>query len=444
MDQEFIRELGDGLVLRRATVADTDKLSAFHGELHREAGDETPEEHLTAAVQDLMWGDHPTCQAGDFTVVEDTATGNMVSSLCLISQRWSYDGIEFGVGRPELVATHQDYRNRGLVRAQFEVIHEWSAERGHVLQAITGIPYFYRQFGYEMAMTLGGSRIGYAANLPKLPEGETEGYRLRPAVESDLEFMARTHEYGSARYLVTCLRDEAAWRYELLGRSEDSTERRAFYLIETTDGTRVGYLACYPRLIHSGIGVGVYELRPGIPWSAVSPSVMRLLWALGEEMASGQPGQEMKRLAFWLGSEHPAYQVLERRLPLTNKPYAWYVRVPDTLGFLRHITPVLEQRLALSPLVGHSGELTISFYRTGIRLRFHEGRLADLSSWRPMPNDEGGAAFPNLVFLQLLFGYRTLEELRHAFPDCWTSNDEAQALLETLFPKQESQIWALE
>jgi hypothetical protein len=34
----------------------------------------------------------------------------------LISQIWAYEGIPFGVGRPELVGTLPEYRNRGLVR----------------------------------------------------------------------------------------------------------------------------------------------------------------------------------------------------------------------------------------------------------------------------------------------------------------------------------------
>ena len=36
------------------------------------------------------------------------------------------------VGRPEAVGTRPEYRRRGLVRAQFEVIHAWSAERGEL------------------------------------------------------------------------------------------------------------------------------------------------------------------------------------------------------------------------------------------------------------------------------------------------------------------------
>jgi hypothetical protein len=49
------------------------------------------------------------------------------------------------------------------------------------------------------------------------------------------------------------------------------------------------------------------------------------------------------------------------------------------------------------------------------------------------------AAFPPLVFLQLLFGYRSLAELRYAFPDCEASH-EGTLLLNALFPKQPSLV----
>ena len=140
------RDLGDNLVLRRATPADTEALTAFNAEIHRERDTEGPDERVAAWTRDLMSGGHPTFRPQDFTVVEDTRTGAIVSSLNLISQTWAYEGIPFKVGRVELVGTHPDYRNRGLIRAQFEVVHRWSAARGELVQGITGIP-FYRQFG---------------------------------------------------------------------------------------------------------------------------------------------------------------------------------------------------------------------------------------------------------------------------------------------------------
>ena len=51
------------------------------------------------------------------------------------------------------------------------------------------------------------------------------------------------------------------------------------------------------------------------------------------------------------------------------------------------------------------------------------------------------ATFPDLTFLQLLFGFRSLRELEAAFPDCLVRTPEARALLNALFPKTPSDIW---
>ena len=134
--------------------------------------------------------------------MEDIASGKIVSSLNLISQTWSYAGIPFGVGRPELVGMLPEYRNRGLVRLQFEVVHGWSAQRGELVQAITGIPYYYRQFGYEMGLDLDIGRFGYKPHVPRLKDGETESYRIRPAVEADLGFISSLYKSACCRYRV--------------------------------------------------------------------------------------------------------------------------------------------------------------------------------------------------------------------------------------------------
>jgi hypothetical protein len=443
MAGKIIRDLGEGLILRRATVQDTKELVSFQADVQRDPAVEEPEEYVAAWTRDLMGGSHPTFNPGDFTVVEDTKTNKIVSSLCLISQTWSYGGIEFGVGRPELVSTHPDYRRRGLVRAQFQEIHKWSARRGERLQAITGIPWYYRQFGYEMALTLGGSRAGYKQQVPKLKEGEEEPYRVRPATEADLSFIAGVYAQGAQRFPVACVRNEAQWRYELNGRSEKNVNRRELCVIETAGGESMGFLTHSPRLWLGRVGVGAYELKPGISWLAVTPSVVRYLWTTAEAWVAQDPGQKLETFVFQLGVMHPVYQVFRDGLPVLHPAYAWYVRLPDLPGFLRHIAPVLEDRLAASPLVGHSGELKISFYRSGLRLEFKKGQLMETEPWSPTVQDHGKAAFPELTFLQLLFGYRSLDELRQSFADCWASGDEARALLDALFPKGPSDVWPL-
>ena len=113
------RHLGDGLVLRWATPADADELVEFNFLNHNDNPDGRHELWLKDWTRELTGGDHPTTGPGDFTVVVDEdGQGRIVSAAVLISQVWSYDGLRFGCGRPELIATDEPYRRRGLVREQ--------------------------------------------------------------------------------------------------------------------------------------------------------------------------------------------------------------------------------------------------------------------------------------------------------------------------------------
>lgn len=433
--KNILRDLGSGLIMRRSTPDDADALSEFNGMIHGE--NEVDRLRLINWTRDMLTRPHPTFNADDFVIVEESATGRIVSSLNLIPQTWSYEGIEFGVGRPELVGTLPEYRNRGLVRVQFDEIHTWCVERNMPVQVITGIPYFYRQFGYDMALDLDGGRIGYEANFPKLKDDEAESYRLRRALESDIPFIMELYQAAALRNPIFAVRDEAMWKYELVGRSEESITSRHWEIIERmSDHEAVGFLM-RPQLSENY--AMMYEVKPGVSWLDVTPSVVRHLWGFAQELHTIDPKSRLE-FGFFLGGEHPVYQVMGDDLPMVRKPYAYFVRVPDLIGFMRLITPALEKRLASSIAAGHNGELKLSFYKRGIRLQFENGKLVTIEEWKPTPNEWGDAAFPDLTFLQLLFGYRSYAELRQSYADCWCHSNSNRALLEVLFPKKASNV----
>lgn len=132
------------------------------------------------------------------------------------------------------------------------------------------------------------------------------------------------------------------------------------------------------------------------------------------------------------------------------------LRIDDLTAFVRAVGPTLERRLAASPLSGHTGDLTLSTYRAGARLAFTAGRLSAVAPWRPsldVVGQEFGtpstdprrpmAMFPGLTVNQLLLGFRSLEELEGAFPDCMVRQGDGRALLDALFPKTPSDVWPL-
>jgi hypothetical protein len=110
---------------------------------------------------------------------------------------------------------------------------------------------------------------------------------------------------------------------------------------------------------------------------------------------------------------------------------------------LQLITPVLNERLAGSVFASYTGEITCDLYPNGLRFKIERGRLVGIDPWRPPPYDpEASFGCPPLVFLQLLLGYRTIQELSAIYPDVSVA-EKYKLLVATLFPKQQSRVYPL-
>ncbi len=430
-------DLGDNLKLRFATLDDVDALTEFNVRLH-EAEDAGPN------VKDLMSGNHPTCNASDFTIVEDTTTGKIVSSMCLISQTWTYSGIPFKLGQPEFVATEAEYRRRGLVRKQFEVIHALSEARREIMQGITGIPWYYRLFGYEMALDMEAEQVIDGIHIPSLKKDETETCRLRPRTDADNAFIQNLYAHALQSQVFACPRSPELWEYEFNGRSKGSDARHEFLIIEDMEGTRLGYVQHF-QWRYDNFLVMRMELKPGIGYLHLIPSLLRELWkkAKTAPTTTDNDSPEVKGVQFMLGREHPVYSALPRFFVREEPVYAWYIRVPNLIAFLRHIQPALEKHLIGTVAEGYTGELKLNLYQSGIHFTFKHGRITQIADWTPKDVEDGDAAFPDLTFLQLLCGRCRMEELTASFVDCWTNGTASAVLLNCLFPEFKSEIWHL-
>jgi hypothetical protein len=446
-DAAYRRDLGDGLHLRWSTAAAAERLLDLYAFVFRDRADDPVDPLLTAWARDMLAGRHPLIAPDDFALVEEADGGRIVAATGLMAQRWEYAGVGFGVGRPELVASHPDYRRRGLARRVFELVHARSAARGDLAQGILGIYYFYRQFGYEYALDIAGGRIVPFGNIPALKAGETEPYALRDATPDDLPMALAHYDRDRAGALVSTPIDLDYWRHVLLVMDPASGEGWRTQMIVDAAGRTIGSLLTRRARWRDALAVIGLTVEPGVPLVAVLPPVMRALRDQAPALLSATPQPSPPHnLAFVHGRrDHPVYAALgERIAPRFAPPSSWYVRVPDLPAFLRHIAPALERRLAGSAVDSWSGVLRLDFYRGGLRLTFDSGRLTTAEDWRAEPwGEEPQAGFPPLVFFQLLFGHRSLAELRYAFPDAW-ADDAITPVLDALFPKQASWVVPLD
>lgn len=457
-NKNIISDLGDGLILRRAKVEDTDALAKFNGNVH---GENEYAMFLDTLVREMMSGAHPHIGPEDFTIVEEVETGKIVSSLNLIQQIWTYDGIEFGVGRPELVGTLEDYRRKGLVRKQMDLVHKWSKEKGHLVQVITGIPWYYRMFGYEMTVNLGGGQELDVRKVPKLKEYEQETVSFRNASLDDIPFIKKLYDHSNERSLLSCIRSSEMWKHDISGRFDGSMGHMHIVVIENSSGEPIGFFMHGVRLCGTRVPVILFELDQGISWLDVSPAIFRYMKKTSQEILvtaneklkkkskenkKAFIPRELRNIYFRFGEEHPVFSMFPNLFGKKENPYSWYIRVPDLPAFLNLIKSVLEKRLSESYLLGYSGELKLNFYKTGTLIKFEKGTIASIENFENPDAEKTDASFPDLKFLHLLFGSKSIDELKNSNPDCFISHKkpEALVLLRILFPKKNSNILPIE
>lgn len=368
---------------------------------------------------------HPEMEWADQFFVENEA-GEVVSALCLIPWRWRYGCTEVSVGEMGVVATAPDYRRRGLVRRQVDFFKARLAERGCVLSIIQGIPFYYRQFGYDYALPLEG---GWRVELHQIPAAPETGHSLRRATLDDLPALEQLYARTVQPLTIHTLRTPEIWRYLLEPYTVPIADSHQTWLVCAADGSIAGY-ARLPEF-HFGAELVVDEaalLSADAGWAL-------LAHLRGQAEQAGQPfvrlnlpaSNELVRLARGIHAH-------------SEGTYSWQIFVPDMAALLRAIAPELEARLAGSLYSGLTRDLRVNFYRSGLVMRFVDGRLVEVCALE----GQGSAdlSLPPWAFVPLVLGHRTLDELRLAYPDMgWRG--ELRLLLETLFPRSEAFLYSV-
>ncbi|MFD5000965.1 GNAT family N-acetyltransferase [Streptomyces buecherae] len=178
------RELPDGLVLREAVPGDLEQIGALLA--GRGAEEDALDHRLVVTDPDAGWSACAVVVDGD----------RVVSTATLLDEEVRVGDVRLPVGQVELVATDRAYEGRGLVRALMGWAHERSAARGHVVQVMIGIPYFYRLFGYEYAIDIPPA---LAVTVPPSGDGTPA---LRAARPDDVPALAALQDAVQAPFDV--------------------------------------------------------------------------------------------------------------------------------------------------------------------------------------------------------------------------------------------------
>jgi hypothetical protein len=406
--QPISQRLDDGLILRNPRDEwDIKRCAAFVSTHVRE---------ISGITTERVLHHFPTLSLEDYLLVEDGRTGEVVSNLCLIPWQCRLGSVVLDVAMLEIVATHPDYRQRGLIRTQIEAFHATVRAQNFDFSIIEGIPYYYRQFGYSYA-TDHATSDGLASNhIPDLPP-YIAPVHLRPATLADIPQLAQFYDGTMTALDLTTLRNESIWRYVL------ANAEHPIYMIEEGENKRIAGYVCVWRDPNGNLRIH----ESGIPSADTALALLHLCKQnAGSEVVIRWPQEStLVQVSRTLGSS-----------PLPSDQ--WLIRLNDPGALLAKLAPLFEERLASSAHTGFTGDLTINLFRQAYQLRFAAGRLLEVNELgfidASMGADGGDLCIPPDAFVRLLLGYRTVAELLDAWPDI-VIRPTRRHLLDTLFPK---------
>jgi predicted N-acetyltransferase YhbS len=336
--------------------------------------------------------------AGCDWVAVATDGDRIVSTATMMDEQVTFAGVDLPTGQVEQVATDAGHEGQGLVRRLMDWAHDESARRGHVLQVMIGIPYFYRQFGYTYSIPLKQTR-----ELERTPE-LVAGHTIRPATEADIPALDALQSHTQHHADLRMGHTTPCWRW-LIGHTASTT-----WVVE-----RDGVPVATGRSTPEDDGDVVLGEIAGVDDDAVTALV-----------ALVNPARAVER--------HP---VLEQYLgPRQDGVEMYQVRIPDVPNLFEHLRPVFTQRLR-----GHEPtDVLLGFYRTHVRFHW-DGTEIGPYEWGGVlsgPGEQGGAGIAPDLLAPLLFGPHGMDGLRRWYADVYPGPDVE--LMNRLFPPVTSDL----
>jgi predicted acetyltransferase len=367
--------------------------------------------------------------------IRDLDTGQIVTALNAIPSIWNYEDIPLKNLELGWVGTLKEYRRKGLSRVLYTHFDSLLTGGDYDLSTIMGIPYFYRQFGYDFVLPMNRTiwiRLDQIKPLDKTDPPEYMNFKIRPATHDDIPSLMTLFREHNKRLLVHVDRDQGLWEIQ-------EKERREFeesfqtYILEDSTGI-IGYFRLVKSIRKEPTKSTFRVIESRIRTYDGALRVLKFLRAAGANDGidlfgiQGPSTNNLARVAHSLGGT-------------VNKGWKYQIRIPDILHFLKKIRPVLERRLLGSMFEDLTRDFTINTFRHCFLLKFSNGKILDISDLGPPEvNEYLSFRAPPLDLVRLMLGAYSIDELESNNID-FIVRGGVKLLVETLFPKKESAIY---
>lgn len=369
--------------------------------------------------------------------IRDLEKDLIVSALNSIPSIWNYENIPLQNLELGWVGTLKEYRRRGLNRLLQTHFDSVLFNGKYDLSTIQGIPYYYRQFGYDFVIPMDRTVWTRTNQIPPFDTNKPPEYmklKIRLAEKKDIPAMMELFDEHNRDLLVYVPRSKELWEIQEKYKRQFENEFLTYVVIDSSK--TIGYFRLVKNISKdsSPNKSTMNVIESSIP---TYDGVLRVSQFIREEaLQSNVP---------LLSSQGPSCNTLSKVMEnfggYVGDGWKYQIRIPNMVEFLKKISPVLEKRLEGTMFEGITYDVAMNTFQNCYVLKFINGKIVDVTDLGPQEVDENRAfRSPPLDLVRLVLGVYSIKELKQNNIDFIVSSS-VRLIVETLFPKLESAIY---
>jgi hypothetical protein len=410
------------------TDEEVEELLKFHAIVHPD--DDTEElrrqiDHLPGFSREMNY------------YIRDLDKDLIVSALNSIPSIWNYENIPLQNLELGWVGTLKEYRRRGLNRLLQTHFDSVLFDGKYDLSTIQGIPYYYRQFGYDFVIPMDRTVWIRTNQIPLFDTKKPPEYmklKVRLAEKKDITALMELFDEHNRNLLVYVPRSKELWEIQEKYKRQFENEFLTYVLI---DGSKtIGYFRLVKNISKdsSPNKSTLNVIESSIP---TYDGVLRVFQFIREEA--------LQNNVPLLSSQGPSCNTLSKVMEnyggYVGAGWKYQIRIPSMVEFLKKISPVLEKRLEGTMFEGITYDVIMNTFQNCYVLKFTNGKIVDVTDLGPQEVDENRAfRSPPQDLVRLVLGAYSIKELKQNNIDFIVSSG-VRLIAETLFPKLESAIY---
>lgn len=353
--------------------------------------------------------------------IKDNKENKVVSSFCLIPLEWQIEDIALPVCEMEYVGTLEKYRGKGFIKILNELYEKIMDQKGYILSAIVGIPYFYRTLGYEYVASLDDIITIPVSNIPNKQD---ERINIRKANSNDIPFIESKYNQFHENFYIFNIFDSECFKFKYL-KDQFNSEVRSTYIFEDS-GIPTNYFSFGMSYDNKN-----YEIY--------NPDLNKKEMIMLLQFIKNTGGyNENDNITLTISEHSSLYSYITSLGGTPVSTYGWQVKIPKLEKFFHMIKTIIENRIKHSKFKGLTKSIRISNYDATIELTFKNGTIEHIEIEKEYPNPKiTDLMIPGALLFKLLLGDRTIDEINYIIKDAIV-NISSKLLIETMFPKKKS------